>query len=665
MNIRIGLVWTLILLFLPLNVAAKNRIHIFSPQDMSWGDKLNSLIMEHYDKQNNGDTLFVYFQEGRYFVDTPILFEGSGKHADNTPIVVQGLGNVVFTGGIILDNGRFNSLSKELHNRIYDKKAADKILVYQLDDDISLGDLACIGFSRPVQPVPSMLFHNGERMTLARYPNAGPIEEIRQRKTVIPINKVIDPGMEQVRIPGESSSLKSRNGIFECREERMKMWENTDDIWVDGIFARDWAWSFNKVKKIDSQNNSITLEYPEKYDLRAGASFFFFVCNLLEEIDVPGEYYIDRKEKMVYCYLPDNEDKGKLELSVVPFTFFQLKNTRNISFRNLNFELGRDGGIDLNDCSGINIENCSFRNLGTTAVSIKGNDNKVSDCVISSIGGNAVSLEGGDFNTLSPACNLVQHCQISDWAFHYRVYNSAVSLKGVGNRIENSHLSHSPHGAINISGNDHVIKGNEIDHICLEFKDFGAIYAFTGANQEMRGHQVIDNYFHDIGMDADGVYAVYIDECSAGWTVSGNTFYKIGGGKGHTSAIFTNTGYDIKVDGNIFIDCAQTFLLSCHLTTWGKERYERYFKPNWNKKFKNKGEIPSIYFDKYPSLKSFIKDDKFWTKNCSFTNNIVYNYSIPLKHKGKFFVTRSSDVLRSDALVRSEENRWIDNPKER
>lgn len=663
MNIKNRFIWTLFLFSLPLVLFATKRVYTISSQDTSWADRLNSLIIEHYKKKIEKDTLVVCFLEGRYYVSKPVLFNGSDKY--NKPVIIQGLGDVVFTGGIILDNKRLLPMPKEMRNIIYSKDAVDKIKVYQLNEDEGgcLGDLSCVGFSRPIQPVPSMLFLNGERMTLARYPNTGSVDEIRQRKTVIPINKVIDPGMNQVKIPGESFPGKNRNGIFECRDRRMEIWEKADDIWVDGIFARDWAWSLNKVKNIDSNNHSITLEYPEKYDLRSGSSYFFFVCNLLEELDASGEYYIDRNKRIVYCYLPDNLDRCRLELSIVPFTFFQLNNAGNVSFRNLRFELGRDGAVDLKNCRNVNIENCFFHNLGTTAVAVDGYDNKVSNCVISSIGGTAVSLEGGDFKTLSPGGNSVQNCQISDWSFYYRVYNSAVGLKGVGNRIEDSHLSNSPHGAITISGNNHIIKDNEIDNVCLEFKDFGAIYAFTGANQEMRGNSVVDNYFHDIGLNSDGVYAVYIDECSAGWTVSGNVFYKIGSKDGFVSAIFTNTGYDLKIDNNVFIDCSNTFVISYHLTTWGKERYERYFKPNWDEKVMNPSNISSVYLENYPSLKNFAGSDKFWPHSCSFTNNAIYNKNIPLKHKGKFFVTRSSDVLRSDSLVYSKGNTWISDLK--
>lgn len=658
---KVQIIGILFVLWFPLGLVAQNSIKLFSAQDTTWVDRLNGLIAEHCAKRHAGDTLIVFFEEGRYFVDKPLLFGDLDKRTVNGPIVFQGLGDVIFTGGILLDNERFRPLPEELRGRIYDPKVADRILAYQLADGErgKLGELACAGFARAVQPVPSMLFRNGERMTLARYPNTGSVEEIRRRKTVIPIRKIIDPGMAQVKIPGEAGAMKSRHGVFECQEERMKRWEQADDIWVDGIFARDWAWSLNKVKGVDSRRHAITLEYPEKYDLRAGGSFFF-VCNLLEEIDTPGEYYIDRKKRTVYCYLPEKEEKGKLELSVIPFTFFRLSNMQDVSFRNLHFELGRDGGIVLDNCSRVAIEKCTFRNLGTTAVSIDGSDNSVSDCVLSAIGGTAVSLDGGDPQTLSPAGNRVERCEISDWAFYYRVYNSAVSLKGIGNCIENNHLSDAPHGAIVVSGNNHVIKENEIERVCLEFKDFGAIYSFTGANQEMRGHQVVGNYFHDIGLDSDGVYAVYMDECSAGWNISRNIFHRIGGGNGFVSAIFTNTGYDIKIDKNIFIDCSQTFLLSCHFTTWGKERYKRYFKPNWEKKLGNRGNLPPIYYESYPSLKSFMKEDWFWTRSCFFTDNLIYNNSIPLKHSGKFFVTRSSDVQRSDSLVQSAGNRWLE-----
>ena len=321
--------------------------------------------------------------------------------------------------------------------------------------------------------------------------------------------------------------------------------------------------------------------------------------------------------------------------------------------------MGRSGAITLDNCENVVVKRCTLRNFGTTAITVKGKLNLIEDCHINSIGGTAILLDGGSSETLEAGNNIVRRCDISDWAFYDRVYNPAIKLLGVGNKVIENHLYNSPHAAITLSGNNHLIEGNEIHHVLLEFTDFGAIYAFIGAHQEMRGQIISNNYFHDIGLVGDRVNAIYVDECSADWLINGNLFYNIGSEGKRVSAIQSNTGYHIHIDNNVFIDCSQTFELSYHFTTWGSHRYTGYFKPVWDKKIMDIQKIPQIYLETYPSLKDFIKEDKIWTSTCSFTNNVIGNIGFPLKHQGKFYVTLSSDVTHSDSLVTSAGNRFL------
>jgi len=631
----------------------------FSPDNKNWVNELKSAVNNHLQKSEIGDTLFIQFAEGIYPIKESLSFTGDSSVKTNAPIVIRGADKTVFSGRLILDNKALKIISDTTaRNRIINIKAMDKILEYDLskEGNIDFGEIKCIGFGRSRGAAPRQLYINGQRMTLARYPNAGDPFLEKNRNTVIPIKRITNAGQEKVELPGNANKKDSASierGAFVYEDDRVEKWLNSSDIWLDGIFCRDWAWSLNKVSKIDTDSKTITLEYPEKYDLTANHSFFF-AANLLEEMDVPGEYFIDREKGELYFYPPKdfNPNPSTIELSGNTQTFLEFEGIENLKIENIDFELGRFNALKIDKCSNIEVVDCSFRNFGNTAIIANGENIKIEQCKIHSIGGTAIELNGGEFETLKASNNG----DISNWGNYHRVYSSAVALDGVGSKLIGNKMYFSPHGAISISGNNHLISRNEISNVCLEFEDFGAIYAFIGRNQLMRGTKISHNYFHNLGLIGERVHVIYPDEATADWTIESNLFYKIGSEGARVNAIFTNTGSHLSINNNLFLDCSQTFELSFHFSTWAQKRYENYFKGIWEKQFSKIDSIPTVYFEQYPELKYFLSEERIYVNTNSFTNNIIGNFSFPLKHEG-FFYTRS-DLENADSLVITKGNSY-------
>ncbi|MCX6335881.1 MAG: right-handed parallel beta-helix repeat-containing protein [Bacteroidetes bacterium] len=625
---------------------------LISSNDANWVKKVQDAFDKHLNSTNLFDTLFIILKEGDYPITNSLQLH-----------LIRGEGKVVISGGITLNNLHFKPLTNQtIIERIIDKQAQKEILEYDLKAAgiNHLGTLNCIGFGRTAGIAPAQLFYNGERMTLARYPNQVNRTELKNRQSVIPIKKIINPGLA-IDLPLEktgNATDSSQKGIFECTDPHTFKWSSAKEIWLDGIFSRDWAWSFNKLLKLDTLNHTISLAYNEKYDL-TNKNTFFFACNLLEEIDIPGEYYIDREQEKLYLYPPDNFNTSTdcIQISYNPNDLIAISNTNNIQFKNIQFELGRGKAISISNGSNTIFSNCSFKNFGSSAISINGKNNSVQNCIIHAIGGAAITLNGGNPDSLIPSNNRVVNCSISDWAFYNRVYAPAIALYGVGNIVSQNHIYDAPHGAITISGNNHIIEKNEIHDVLEEFRDFGAIYGFLGKNQQMRGHIIKENYFHDIGQIGDGVYAIYADEATGGWTITDNIFYKIGNKGARNAAILGNTSSYINIVNNIFIDCSETFELSFHFSTWGKKRYQDYFLKSWIENDKNKHPFSEIHLMNYPELKNFLLEERVYVNTNSFKSNLIGSFTIPLNHSN-YFKTQS-DLLNADSLVNASNNRFI------
>ena len=83
------------------------------------------------------------------------------------------------------------------------------------------------------------------------------------------------------------------------------MWALADDIWLSGVFSWSWQWSYNRVASIDLPSQTITLRYGERSGITDRYSHdYFFAENLLEEIDQPGEYFLDRATGILFLLAP-------------------------------------------------------------------------------------------------------------------------------------------------------------------------------------------------------------------------------------------------------------------------------------------------------------------------------------------------------------------------
>ena len=142
-------------------------------------------------------------------------------------------------------------------------------------------------FARPPE-VPE-LFFNGQRMTVARWPNDDWAK----------IAKIVECG--SIPRKGDSSG---RAGVFEYHGDRPARWDVSKGVWLSGYWCFDWYNETIKVSGVDKDRRRIILARPSHYGIRQGnpSPRRYYAVNLLEELDSPGEYYIDNAKKKLYFW---------------------------------------------------------------------------------------------------------------------------------------------------------------------------------------------------------------------------------------------------------------------------------------------------------------------------------------------------------------------------
>ena len=418
------------------------------------------------------------------------------------------------------------------------------------------GELRARGFGVPTAenrpPDALELFVDRQAMRLARWPNEG----------FVKTGKVLDSGL---------GSKPPKGATFECKEERAQRWAQARDPWVFGFFKFLWADGSLGIEALDVAKQQITLRQPYTYGDGVNANMPYCVFNLLEEIDQPGEWYLDRVSGILYLYPPSDPNQALVQVSMLPVPFVTTEDTSYVTLENFIFELGRIDGVAIKGGEQCLLAGCTLRQLGGDGVIVDGGARHgVLSCDIYNLARGGTRISGGDRQTLTPGGHVVENCHIYDFSRIDRTYTPAVLMNGVGNRIAHNKFHGSPCHAIRLEGNDHVTEFNDIYDVVKESDDQGALDMWF--NPSYRGDVFRYNYWHDIsGADIPcGRAGMRLDDAISGVFIYGNIFRRCS--QANFGGLQIHGGKDNIVENNIFLDC--NFGISFSL--WGQKRWDEF-----------------------------------------------------------------------------------------
>jgi hypothetical protein len=471
---------------------------------------------------------------GDYFLDSSLTFSAEDSGEQGAPIVYRAKdGQLVHLIGGLEIHGFSPVTDPAILSRL-DPSARQHVLKVNLKDQgvKDIGHYHSRGYARGGAPAALELFFDDEPMTVARWPNEG-------------FAKIA--GAPQEAPDEHGRTLGNLAGGFLYEGDRPRRWKADDNIWVHGYWAYDWANSYERIASIDPERRLIKTAAPYgNYGFRAGQRFY--VLNVLEELDSPGEWYVDAGTSILYFWPPAPLSRRTVRVSIVERPLIDLKNVSHLTLRGLSIECTRGDGIRIEGGADNLIDRCSIFNVGDTAVTVNGGTiQRVASCQIYNTGDGGINLSGGDRKTLTPANHVAENNALHDIARWSKCYQPAIGMSGVGIRAAHNLIYNHPHCGILLSGNDHVIEFNEIHHVCLETGDVGAIY--MGRDYTYRGNAIRFNYLHDIGGVGMGSMGVYMDDCVSGTFIYGNLFKNV------HRAVFLGGGRDFQVENNVFVNC--------------------------------------------------------------------------------------------------------------
>ncbi len=538
----------------------------------------------------------VKIRGGRYERTEPIILSGVGVGNSDAGTLIEAYPGeeVVFSGGTSVDSWKkteeaetLERLPEEARGQVFESDLfAQGITDY--------GVLKERGFGRSVHPAAMELFFDNEPMTLARWPNEG-----------------------FVHIADVTGS--ATGGKFHYEGDRPERWRKANDIWLHGLWTWDWADSYTRVQSIDEASKEFTT-YPPHGVYGYKKNRRYYALNLLEELDRPGEYYLDRVAGKLYFWPPSELEKGKAVVSIAR-QLLKLEDCAGVRVRGITFEATRGHGVEFRGGHNNQIDSCTIRNIGNTGAIVSGGTrNKVVRSEVYNCGDGGISLTGGDRKTLTPGHNEVTDCHIHHYSRWSKTYRPAVSIGGVSNRVAHNHIHDAPHNAIQLGGNQHIIEYNEVHHVCQETADVGAFY--MGRDWTQRENVIRYNFFHHLGgfEGRDDAFseaiAIYLDDWSSGTEIIGNVVYKGGFG------VLIGGGRDNLVKNNIFVDCNP----SVHVDSRGLGWAKYYFNGENNTLIQRLDAMDyknPPYSERYPELLTLYDDDPAVAKYNKILNNIL------------------------------------------
>jgi hypothetical protein len=619
-------------------------------------------IRKHRSK-NPHNCYAVYFRAGTYFLQTPFDLTAADSGQLHCPIRYAAYpgDSVLFHGGQYLNPTYFTKTSNPAIQKRLPPESRGKVLEIDLKKQgiSNFGQLAQHGFGSVPEPAALELFINGERQTLARYPNSGKLL----------IGKIYDAGS----VPRQGDFSK-RGATFGYEYTRPNRWLIAPEIWLHGHFSFGYSDDHLRIARIDTSTKTITTAQPHLYGLlpgiyadtskwldMAGHSLRgYYAYNLLEELDQPGEWFLDRQTGILYLFPPPDFLHAKIEISISEQPFIHLLNTAHLVFENIGFSTARGMGIYLENAHHVTISKCVFSNLGTVAISTGQplQDNRqayskdgapllddwrssdfhhiaIQQCRISKTGTGGIILTGGNRRSLSPSGNTIRACVFSRVDQINHTYAPAIKLFGVGTAISHCTFSDQKHMAIALHGNEHLIEYNRFERICTHADDMGAIY--TGRDPSARGTTIRYNHFQDILPvdEASQVAAIFLDDGTGGIEIGHNYFERVGsqGDKELFGAIAIHGGHDNSIHHNVFQDCEVVI----GNNYWKPERWKAFLEsPIIQERLFEQVDIKSpIFQKKYPDLQRYFSDSE--PRQNIVAENFLFNSNLVLNGKGEFF----------------------------
>jgi hypothetical protein len=525
-------------------------------------------------------TVTIYIRGGEYYLERPFILSNEDGGTANAPVVYSAYKNekVSIRGSKIIEEKAFKNIKDKAVLQRFAPELREKIV------ELDLNALQI----KHIEKYPDKfeddggiieLFMNEERMPVSRYPNEG---FMTFKKTIVNGGGQEAKGDWSQYFSGDNRPVtgQPRPGVFEYRDTRENKWVSVLDkgIWLKGFWRIPWQNEAVRVAKIDTINRTITLAVPvaggigNKYSRPEGnGKEPYWLMNLPEEIDLPGEWALDFTDKKLYFYPPSKISTGNTRIADIAEPLIQLKNVSNIRLIGIIVEENMHDGILISNGENNFVAGCTVRNVAKNAIRVDGGKNHIIQSNdLYNLGAGGIWLRGGDESS-SPrvAANFKV---VNNHIYHFsqitRIYSAGINSGftgggggghhvAVGMYIAHNLIHDTPHVGVLFGSWNSTFEYNEVFDYCQVSNDMGAFYSYDSYGQ-MGGHTFAYNFIHST-REGDGIY---FDQDHRDMHIYGNLVALFSEPKKRGTGFLYKSGTQVKNPQPI--DCYNNIAINCN-----------------------------------------------------------------------------------------------------
>ena len=510
---------------------------------------------------DNNQPLSVVFRGGFYYINEPVEFSLRDSGTEEFPVRYMAYEGEkpVFTSSTKLDVSLFEPVTDKAVLARIPEEARDYVLELDLTKlgiyapDV-LWDKATGSYAENWID----LYLNGKTQQVAQWPNGMMNYDIYSK----PISA------------GSTSRTSTDGGSFEVTTPRIFRWTTADpdQTMTMGYFGNDYTYAGNMLKSVDTEKMIVNHTYGMTYGIISARTRRYKVLNLIEELDIPTEFFVDRKTEKLYYYPPYDLEGSDLHLSINnKFPLIRVDGAEYINFENLEF-YGMHQAMNFANSSDIKILGCTF--FGSRGVMIDFTlDNRYVGG-IKKIGLNETAYTANCKNFIIDSCNFYDgNVGMLNTAMGDSTYleksnsyvrncfferSSLVNGNTTTVRMDNScgvnFVNNSMHNlffhAIDYAGNYAKIQYNEIYNATRDPHDAGVIYHWREFTA--RANDIAYNIIHDtdnkgIQDTSSGTVGIYSDGENSGNSIHHNILWNNGNPIHHNAGVTNDVSYNIMM----------------------------------------------------------------------------------------------------------------------
>jgi hypothetical protein len=335
-------------------------------------------------RKSSAGAIAVYLRQGTYYLDKTITFTADDSGEQQAPVLYAPYPGerVVLSGGT-----KLNLRWHPYRNGIFQTEV-------------------------PAGTRTDQLFVNGQRQILARYPNFDP-------------------------------QAKYLNGWAPdaISPERVKTWSNPNGGCIHALHQYLWGDMHFQITGKDTQGNLTYEGGWQNNRPKPMHAQYRFVENIFEELDSPGEWFLDETKNILYFYPPVSTDLSNAVVETVrlkhlaEFQGSEAKPVKWITLKGFTFQhaartfmetrdpllrsdwrIYRGGAVFLNGTEDCRVDTCFFDQLGGNCVFVNHYNRRahISRCHFAEAGANGVSFVGDRAAVRNPLDNYDDRLSVSE-----------------------------------------------------------------------------------------------------------------------------------------------------------------------------------------------------------------------------------------------------------